>query len=90
MVRATPARGHLGISDAYTAVTYIDPAKEPKEIDLTRGEGDKKQTILGIYKLEGETLTICTSSSGDRPDEFSSRPGGRCLLRVLTRDKPKP
>jgi uncharacterized protein (TIGR03067 family) len=81
---------HFRDKNISTVVTHIDQAKEPKEIDLTRGEGDKKQTIFGIYKLQDDTLTICTSSTGERPDVFSSKPGSRCLLRVLKRDKPRP
>jgi uncharacterized protein (TIGR03067 family) len=81
---------HFGSNILSTLVTHLESAKEPKELDLTRGEGDKQQTILGIYKLQGDTLTICTSSRGERPKVFSSKPGSRCLLRVLKRDKPKP
>jgi uncharacterized protein (TIGR03067 family) len=45
------------------------PGTEPKAIDVTRaGVG----TFRGIYKLEGETITICTSSFPDdkRPPDF--------------------
>src|SRR3954463_5524941 len=46
-------------------ITNFDPASKPhRSIDFTSGEGAKTQTAAGIYKLEGDTLTICT---GGRP-----------------------
>ena len=73
-----------------TSITHIGPAKEPKEIDLTVVEGAQEQTLLGIYKVDGDTFTVCTSSRGERPTEFSAEPGSGYLLRVPKRNKPKP
>jgi len=45
----------------------IDPSKSPKTIDLGNWPG--------IYKLEGDTLTLCRSAyvtNAARPKEFSS------------------
>jgi uncharacterized protein (TIGR03067 family) len=74
----------LTISENQWVVTYrdfrsnaratieIDPSKDPKTIDLTlRGE---EEPARGIYKLEGDTLTVCYNATvgGERPKEFKT------------------
>jgi clostripain len=52
----------------------IDPSQNPGFLDLT---GPAGYTSLGIYKLEGDTLTLCrTIERGDvlRPREFKTTP----------------
>jgi uncharacterized protein (TIGR03067 family) len=65
----------------------IDSSKTPKTIDYFDG-GEKNATRLGIYMLDGDTLTVCTSiHSNERPTEFTSKPGSGYLLGIFTRDK---
>lgn len=62
--------------------TKIDPMANPATIDITftGGEG-KGGTALGIYKIDGDVLTICRSAPGKaRPTEFTSEPGGGLTL----------
>ena len=53
----------------------LDPSKSPKAMDISYKEGPAAgQTIKAIYKLEGETLTICRAMAkeDDRPKEFAA------------------
>jgi uncharacterized protein (TIGR03067 family) len=65
--------------------TYkLDPAKKPKEIEVTN---DRGQTVFGIYKLDGDTLTVCVARRGERPTEFASKEDTAVILEVLKREK---
>ena len=52
----------------------LDPTREPKAIDLIPDGGPKRgEHVLGIYKLEGDMLTICTAGPAN-PGPRNSRP----------------
>jgi uncharacterized protein (TIGR03067 family) len=59
---------------------------EPKAIDLTNAES--RRTRRGIYRLEGDVLTLCLSAAGEaeRPASFELKRGCENLL-VLRRKK---
>lgn len=74
------------VERAYVPVEFtfsLDPDKSPKEINLT-AKGNK---ALGIYKLDGDDLTICMSVGSSRPIEFATRPGGDTEKFTLKRNR---
>jgi uncharacterized protein (TIGR03067 family) len=68
----------------------LDPSKNPKAIDISYTEGPAAgQTVKGIYKLDGDTFTICRAlaESGDRPKEFTAPSGSGRMLFEFKRKK---
>jgi uncharacterized protein (TIGR03067 family) len=67
----------------------VDPSKNPAEHELTYESGPNKgQTLKGIYKFEGDTLTACRAGVGkERPKEFESKHGSGVTLFVQKREK---
>jgi clostripain len=61
----------------------IDPTREPKTLDMRPKGGNEEDVSLGIYKLEGDTLTLCRMmASGDiaRPQEFKTTREGEVVV----------
>jgi uncharacterized protein (TIGR03067 family) len=60
-----------------TADLSVDPTKNPRTIDAEITSGSAKDSkMLGIYRLDKDTLEICWGEpGGKRPTKFSSRPG---------------
>ena len=49
----------------------LDPAATPRAVDLTLPT--RGVTFRGIYKLDGDDLTICMSNGGSRPTDFATK-----------------
>ena len=82
----TPPAGSNALKVEGTAV--IDAEK--KTIDMKPSAGRyKDKTLQGIYKLDGDTLTIAFSSEPgkDRPTSFESTAGSGVVIAVHTRVK---
>ena len=69
----------------------IDTGKTPKQMTVKpTGGPNKGQTVKVIYKLDGDTFTICydhEAGKGDYPKAFETKPDTTLLLVVYTREK---
>jgi uncharacterized protein (TIGR03067 family) len=65
----------------------LDPARSPKAVDILLLSGPfKGKKRLGIYKIEGDTETVCLAQPGkDRPTSFDSKQGA---IHVWLKVKP--
>jgi uncharacterized protein (TIGR03067 family) len=79
-------KGLFGDNREVACQLKLDSDKKPKTIDYT-GLGTK-QTVLGIYELDGDTLKLCiVTRERERPKEFKTEAGSNLTLLELKRVK---
>jgi uncharacterized protein (TIGR03067 family) len=81
----------VGKGKEYYKMTFkLDPAKQPKAIDMTVTEGvsGTGKTRLGIYRIGNNTLTLSQGRGVERPKEFGGTgKAGKPALLTLERVK---
>ena len=68
----------------------LDTSKKPATIDLAITSGnDSGKDQVGIYKIDGDTITICLARPGlaDRPKEFKTNDENGHILVTIKRNK---
>jgi uncharacterized protein (TIGR03067 family) len=68
----------------------LDPARSPKTLDVIPDGGPQKgKAVLGIYRLEGDELTVCMAApNAPRPKAFDAAEGTGQTLMTFRRRKP--
>ncbi len=75
----------VGDAEKKKGTFQLDATPKIKTIDVRTDD----QLVHGIYKLDGDALTICVDESGEaRPAEFVSKEGSKVALVNLKRVKP--
>ena len=78
------AKATSKINRAYT----IDAMAKPAAIDMKTSASLAQPNMIGILRIDGDTLTICYAASGEeRPKSFESGEGSGVTVLILKRAK---
>ena len=86
-ITITEDRWKIGVEGMTESCLTIDAKKGHIKIWVP-AQGDEEFTsALGIFKVEGETLTVCYRFDGKRPEKFESLPKSGNSMMTLKRFK---
>ena len=77
----------------FLTITGLDPSTDPKIIDfkalIDRGPVSKDTVFEGIYKLDGDTLTLALNIEGgtNRPAKFETGKDPKITIVTFAREK---
>ncbi len=77
------------VGDGFLKGTHtLGTDQNPMTIDASDAEGPfAGKTLLGIFKLEDDLLTVCFAApTNDRPTEFTTQGGKATILHAWKRD----
>lgn len=80
------SESRVGGKVVQTGTFTFDPKRDPAEIDMTDA-APLSVAWPGIYKLDGDTLTICVSAHQKRPTTFEPAAGSGLIRTVYKRVK---
>jgi uncharacterized protein (TIGR03067 family) len=95
-INADPKTWRFEPNRSNLMLTYhfkLDPSRSPKALDQSTQYNSEKtpgKPRLAIYKLEGDTLTICYAGyydKGNRPLNFTAANGSDRAIYILKREK---
>src|SRR4029434_6728833 len=74
-----------GVESKGTRRPYrVDATKDPAELDYDAGSPGKPIWVPGIFKIDGDTLTVSLDSgTGKRPMSFEPKKGDRVSVTLF-------
>jgi uncharacterized protein (TIGR03067 family) len=64
----------------------LDPTTAPRSLDYFSADGNPTSVLPAIYRLDGDTLTVCYTQGKDRPTGFDNQNGHwSMVLKRVTR-----
>jgi uncharacterized protein (TIGR03067 family) len=83
---------HTPGESPYQAALDLDPKADPPALSLYAADDPDHRNsakLVGIYRVDGDKLTICYVFDGPRPTQFESAPGSEVRIMTLRRVKAK-